>query len=401
MKLLRTSLITVIVGTSVSGAFAQDSIGAKIDQILANKWYEKMSIRGYTQFRYNRFAETNSKLKNTGGDKSIGDKQGIFMRRARLVFSGELNNKIFFYIQPDFATAVSGTNTDNTGMNDNFLSIRDAYFDYALTSNKEFRIRTGISKVPFGFENMQSSSIRAAFDRTEAMNTAAPNERDTGVYLMYAPVEIRARFKELANAQLKGTGDYGMFTIGGYNGQSLNKPEQNNDLHRVVRLTYPFKLNNGQFIEASIQAYEGQFGLAGKNYYDQRSGASFIYYPQPFGFQAEYNQGSGPEYDATQNKVRSQKLEGGYAQVNYAFTHKDERFFPYVRYQKYKGGRKNEKDAKSYDMNEWEVGTEWQPIPSLELTAAYGISNRKTSDSTNPNYDQSGNMIRLQAQINY
>jgi phosphate-selective porin len=52
-------------------------------------------------------------------------------------------------------------------------------------------------------------------------------------------------------------------------------------------------------------------------------------------------------------------------------------------------------------MNEWEIGTEWQPLPSLELTAAYGISNRRTADSTNPNYDQSGNMIRLQAQINY
>ncbi len=401
MKELRLPLLALVLGTTSAMAQSQDSIGAKIDQILANKWYEKLSIRGYTQFRYNRFAETNSKLKNPGGDKSVGDKQGLFVRRSRLVFSGELNNKLYLYIQPDFATAVSGTPNDNTGMNDNFVSIRDAYFDYALTSNKEYRIRTGISKVPFGFENMQSSSIRGAFDRTEAINTAAPNERDTGVYFMYTPTEVRARFKELSNPTLKGTGDYGMLTIGGYNGQTLNKPEQNNDLHRVVRLTYPFKLSSGQFIEASLQAYEGKFSITGKDYYDQRTGASIIYYPQPFGFQAEYNQGSGPEFDATQNKVRSQKLEGGYAQINYAFTHKDERFFPYVRYQRYNGGRKNEKDAKSYDMSEWEVGTEWQPIPSLELTAAYGISKRRTSTSTEANYNESGNMIRLQAQVNY
>jgi len=401
MKNSRLLLASVMMLGVASQSYAEDTIGSQIDKILANKWYEKINVKGYTQFRYNRFGETNSKLTNPGGDKSVGDNQGLFVRRSRLVFSGELNSRVYFYIQPDFATAVSGTNTDNTGMNDNFVSIRDAYFDYALTANKEFRIRTGISKVPFSFENMQSSSLRAAFDRTEATNTASPNERDTGIYFMYAPTEIRARFKELANAQLKGTGDYGMFTIGAYNGQTLNKPEVNNDMHRVARFTYPFKLSNGQYIETSIQAYEGQFGINNKDYYDQRTGASIVYYPQPFGFSAEYNQGSGPQFDATQNKIRSQKLKGGYAQVNYALNYKNERFFPYLRYQRYQGARKNEKDAKSYDMNEWEIGSEWQPVPALELTAAYGISNRKTSTSASPNYHQSGNMIRLQAQINY
>ena len=69
--------------------------------------------------------------------------------------------------------------------------------------------------------------------------------------------------------------------------------------------TYPFKLRNGQFIEASIQGYTGKYpvssvsdtttGQKGFLYNDQRIAVSLIVYPQPFGFQAEYNWGTGPE----------------------------------------------------------------------------------------------------------
>lgn len=397
---LKSLLIALTLMFSFAYAQSEETVGQKVDKILASKWYEKMSIKGYAQFRYNRLGETNRDLKNSAGDKSVGNDQSFFMRRARLVFSGELDKRVYYYIQADYATSASKAE-EYQSANDNYLNIRDAYFDYALTDDKEYRVRLGISKVPFGFENLQSSSIRAAMDRTESVNTASPNERDTGAYFMYAPTEVRNRFKELANARLKGTGDYGMFTIGAYNGQTLNKPEANNDLHRIARLTYPFKLQSGQYIETSIQAYEGKFNLDGEDFYDQRSGVSFIYYPQPFGFIVEYNQGTGPEFDINSNKISAEKLEGGYAQVNYALDHGTHRYFPFVRYQRYQGGRKNEKNAKSYNMNEWEIGTEWQPVPSFELTASYGISNRKTADSGTEYVSESGNMIRLQAQFNY
>src|SRR5688572_5872188 len=63
-------------------------------------WYEKLSWRGYTQLRYNRLLETNPKLKSEY-DRSIGDNGGFIIRRARLVLSGQVHERVYVYIQPD------------------------------------------------------------------------------------------------------------------------------------------------------------------------------------------------------------------------------------------------------------------------------------------------------------
>lgn len=368
-----------------------------VNDTLANKWYERIQFRGYAQFRYNRLLETNRNLTCSVCDKSIGNNKGFFLRRGRLILFGDITDRVFIYIQPDYGQDVgAGSNSQN------YLQIRDAYFDYALTDDKEWRVRTGISKVPYGFANLQSSSNRATMDRDDGLNSAAPNERDTGVYVMYAPTEVRKRFRDLTQNNLKGSGDYGMIAIGAHNGQTLNRPEENNDLHRVVRLTYPFKLESGQFIETSIQAYEGKFRASnGEDYYDSRTAASIIYYPQPFGFQIEYNVGQGPEFDESQNEVVTDELAGGYAQINYNLNVGNHRFFPFIRYQEYQGGRKIENGNFSASQ-EWEFGSEWQPHPALEITATYAISDRVVKSATAAqNSDQNGQFLRLQAQFNY
>ena len=263
-------------------------------------------------------------------------------------------------------------------------------------------MRTGLSKVPYGFDNLQSSSIRGPFDRDDALNSGVPNERDMGLFFMWAPSEIRKRFKELATYQLKGSGDFGVVSIGAYNGQSMNRPEKNNDLHRVVRVTYPWKLSSGQIVEASLQAYEGKFNASDNNdYYDQRSAASFIFYPQPFGIQAEYTEGTGPEYDAKTNQIKSQKAKGGYAQVSYQILGETSRYYPFVRFQEYDGARKLETNAPTNRVTEWEIGSEWQPNQAIELTASYMISDRYTQSSPTNKLHVKGNVLRLQAQFNY
>jgi Phosphate-selective porin O and P len=403
---MQAIVLLVLIFTQL--AFAQEEKGATVQDVqrminetLASKWYERIQLRGYADFRYNRIGETNNKLTCNLCDQSVGDKQGFFMRRARLVFFGDVNDRVYIYIQPDYSTNASAAN----GTQMNYLQIRDAYFDYHLTEDKEWRLRTGIQKVIFGYETMTSSANRAAFDRSDAINSAAPNERDTGLALMYAPTEIRKRFKELANATYKGTGDYGAFAVSAYNGQSLNRTEKNNDLHRAVRVTYPFKLKSGQFIEASLQAYEGKYNTAdqglNKNFYDARQAATLVYFPQPFGFQAEYNVGQGPEYDASQNKIRVRNLKGGYALLNYAYFHKTVRYAPYIRYQEYHGGYKLQTNAQSGRMHEWEVGTEWQPHAAFEMTVAYGMQDRLNQSSLTNRSHQKGNLVRLQAQFNY
>lgn len=407
-------VLVLLMFSAAANSQSTDERGATIADVkklisdgFANKWYERIQMRGYAHFRYNRLLETNSKLNCSQCDKSIGNKQGFFLRRARLVFFGEVSDRVFIYIQPDYASdALSGS--PNTTQQ-NFLQLRDAYFDYAITKDKTWRLRTGLSKVPYSFETLQSSANRGPLDRSDAINSGVHNERDLGLVLMYAPAEIRQRFKDLTSNNLKGSGDYGMIAFNVYNGQTMNRPEKNNDLHRAARFAYPFKLESGQFIEVSLGAYEGKFNTytnnslaeRDKDVYDQRTSAGVIYYPQPFGFQAEWNVGQGPEYDPTTNTVKKKNLDGGYAMINYQYYLGDHRFFPYLRYQQFKGGRKLESNATLNKVTEWEVGTEWQPMPAVELTAAYAISDRLTQSSSTNRAHEKGSLFRLQAQFNY
>ncbi len=366
-------------------------------------WFEAISIRGYGQVRYNRFLETNPDLNCEQCDKSWGKGGGLFLRRLRVIIYGNVHERVYVYIQPDFASSAS-----STGLH--FGQLRDAYFDLALDKNKEFRLRFGQSKVPFGFENMQSSQNRLTLDRNDALNSAVSNERDLGVFFFWAPKKIRKRFSDLVNDGLKGSGDYGVFAFGVYNGQTANKPEANENQHMVARLTYPFQFKNGQILEAGIQGYTGNYVVTTltKNvtmekaeFLDQRAAASIILYPQPFGFQAEYNIGTGPEYNVDSNKVMQKELMGGYAMINYMLKIKKQVIFPFVKYQMYDGGKKHELDARSYTVNELEIGLEWQPIKNFEFVAMYTMSERRFEDAVLKDNKQKGNLLRLQAQFNF
>jgi hypothetical protein len=372
----------------------------------AKKWYDAFSIRGYAQVRYNRLFETNSKLKCDQCDKSIGENGGFFIRRARIIFSGNVHDRVFFYIQPDLASAPSSTTN-------NFAQIRDLYFDVALDNKKEYRFRIGQSKVPFGFENMQSSQNRLPLDRADPTNSALSNERDLGLTFYYAPAKMRELFAKLVNDGLKGTGDYGMIGLGAYNGQTANKTESNNQPHLVARLTYPFELANGQIMEASIQGYKGKYNLnadlrnvgvrlpANAEFIDERFATTFVLYPKPFGIFAEFNSGLGPEFDKATDSIQVKKLQGGYLTATYRAVVGNQVVMPYLRYQWYRGGKKHEVDARSYDLKEWELGVEWQVYKNFELTAAYTISERRFEDFKLQENLQRGSLMRLQAQLNF
>ena len=376
----------------------------KVEEKKAH-WSDKITIRGYTQVRYNRLFESNSDLVSEQGDKSIGNKQGFFIRRMRIIFFGQLSDNVYFYIQPDFASSASSTSL-------HFGQLRDAYFDVSLDKKREFRFRIGQSKVPYGFENLQSSQNRLPFDRNDALNSAVSNERDLGVFFMYCPKKVRELYSSFVNDGLKGSGDYGIFSFGLYNGQVANKPELNNNSHIVSRLTYPIKLGN-QIIEPGIQAYSGMWVMPkdqitsttkvvkSYEYLDQRYAASLVLYPKPFGIQAEYTIGKGPEYDAGKDSILTKDLKGGYVTLSYIIKIKKHIIIPFVRGSTYQGGKKHELDARSYRVDEIEGGIEYQPFKNFEFTAAYLYSDRTTSDRTKENNYQFGSLLRLQAQLNF
>lgn len=370
---------------------------------VSKKWFEKVQIRGYVQARYNGLFQTNEDLSCEQCDKSWGGDNDFFFRRMRIIFYGQLNPRVYFYLQPDFASAPSSSSL-------HFAQLRDAYFDVGVDSKSEFRFRIGQSKVPFGFENMQSSQNRLPLDRSDALNSAVSNERDLGVFFYWAPENKRKLFSSLVSTGLKGSGDYGIAGIGIYNGQTANKPELNPNKHIVARVSYPLELKS-QIIEAGIQAYKGKVTLAStssgvgyatdKLYDDERVAGTFVLYPKPFGILAEYNIGKGPEFDKWSDSITTQRLKGGFITASYKMDFKNNTVIPFVRYQTYQGGKKHELDARSYRLKELELGIEWQMTANFELVAMYTMSSRRYEDFETQNNYQRGNLLRLQAQVNF
>ncbi len=366
------------------------------------KWYQKLSIRGYAQLRYNYV--TDDKKLVSEYDSSIGNNKGFQFRRVRLVISGDVTDWLSIYIQPEFGTSAG------TG-NNNFAQLRDAYTDIFLpflSKDKEFRIRAGQSKVPFGFENLQSSQQRLALDRVDGLNSAVNGERDIGFFFYYTPADTRKLFRSLIDKGLKGSGDYGVLGVGVYNGQTLNVSEANDNKHVVLHATYPFELPYGQIIQVGADAYRGVVnvttapgaGLAttagNVNILDERIGAHFVLYPQPFGFQAEWNWGRGPELNAARTAVQEGYLQGGYVQAMYKWDD----FIPYIRWQEYNGGKKHRTNSPFNVVRELEVGMEYQISRALELTVAYAWMKR--TDTINAPYDiHDGQVVRCQLQWNY
>lgn len=392
------------------------------------KWYDKYSLRGYTQFRINEsiWEDEGSTLPHHTGDRSVSPNQNFLIRRARLILAGDVSEHMYIYFQPDMAVTTPGS-SDGT----HFVQLRDWYTDLYIDTSKVYRFRLGQSKVPFGWENLQSSSNRIPLDRNDGFNSAVRNERDLGLFFYWTPEFAQDFFKEVLDMGLKGSGNYGVFGIGAYNGQGGSFVEQNDNLHVVARLTWPFILPNCQHVEIGAQAYTGKYTvvssgaisprgvgptavpagtLAAGNVAgirDERVGGTLIWYPQPLGFQAEWNVGRGPSLNDDQTEVIDRSLTGGYAMTMYHLQGPwGGDLFPFLRWVYYRGGYKPERNAPYSEIDEWELGCEWQINPQMEFTGIYTITDRTNTTAINQanveSYRQyDGQILRFQFQINY
>jgi hypothetical protein len=333
------------------------------------------------------------------------------IRRGRFIFSGDVSDHLYLYAQSDFNAS--------TGAADFSLQMRDLYADVAFDTAKAWRVRLGQSKVPFGWVNLQSSQNRAPLERPDAVNGAVEGERDLGAYLMWASPEARRRFRDLVSLGLKGSGDYGVFAVGAYSGQGLNRPDQNGDPHWLARASYPFKLASGQYVEVGAQGYYGRFvpqtqainpgsgsvtpTRPDAGVVDERVGVTAVWYPQPFGIEAEWNIGRGPELSDDLTRIESRPLQGGYVQVNYRRAGQGGRsLFPFTRWQYYDGGRKFARNAPSMKVNELDLGVEFARWAELELTVIYTRTFERTRTSLFPYIAATNaNRIGFQAQWNY
>jgi len=384
-------------------------------------WYEKLGVRGYAQVR---IADVlgygdGSFPAQTVTDASVSDDQSFLIRRARLIVSGDVHEHLGVYLQPEFAA-----NVPNSVDANQYVQLRDWYGDVYVDSDKVHRFRVGLSKVPYGWENLQSSAVRLPLERSDALNSAVRNERDLGVFYYWTPESAQDFFKNAVDSGWKGSGNYGLFGFGLYNGQGGSFREQNDRLHAVARLTLPACLPSGQMVELGMQGYAGQYVVltspiaplgagdptapaanpAGLT--DERLAWSFIYYPQPWGFQCEWNVGRGPRLNADQTDVGVGSLSGGYLQTMYRLQSDWGIWWPFARYVHYRGGYKSERNSPDAAIDEWDLGVEWQINPAAEFVTMVTLTDRTNTSAVNRadelSYGQFvGSALRVQFQFNY
>ncbi len=408
-------------------------------------WTSHINVRGYVQNRVTALqgGDEGAVLwpDPSFGDDTSGDGRGqnFRIRRARIIFSGKIGDHLDFYIQPDFASTPTGA----SGSGNNFAQLRDAYGDINITKNKVHRIRVGQSKVPYGYENLQSSSNRLSLDRVDALNSAVRDERDTGAFYYYTPETVQALFKEIADTGLKHTGNYGMFGFGFYMGQGANVNDVNDNWHTVARFTYPWKTESGQIYEAGIQGYKGRYVRSVGSYLkapgssktptiasedrfgsstigefeDERAAVSFRMYPQPWGLEGEWTTGRTPGLEMNEGAngtVANRNLHGGYIQGSYfandvyLFNSNIGNLIPFIKWQYFDGYNKAETNAPKNQVNDWELGVEWQIAPEVELAAVYhrmkrtNMTTSGTFNTLNGSYRTfEADALRLQLQYNF
>lgn len=391
---------------------------AEVGMLSSPRWYERIRVSGYIQNRY-------SLLDNTMMDIPLGDRVAttdpntFYIRRIRVVFQGQISDRLAFYFQPAYEGNQQALSN---------LEIVDAFGDFFITKDKQHRFRFGQHRTPNAFDTYRSSSNRQELDRHESVQSGAPGERDLGLAYYWSPKISQQRYAQLATYH-NGPGDYGDFGIMVWNGQGRNRAELNSDKHIGVRLAHPFELPNGRLVETGLFAYRGIFtvSLPGTNavsrcpldlrqdgsanncrVLDERITGYIWTPPQPWGLLAEYTLGRGPQRDSD-GFIRESALYGGYVQPYYTWRYSDVgQLTGYFRWGEYYGGFKNIQgvDGRSKTIN---VGLVWEPDTHWRFVAEWmykeGLHSSLVSSSPNvaltntaPQSEFTGNLFRLQAQ---
>ena len=386
------------------------TVSAEVSKALAGKWYERISLRGYTQFRRQEVTSQRGAVLEVPADRTVSPNESFGIRRGRFIFSGDLSDHLSLYAQSDFNAS--------TGAADFSLQMRDLYGDIFLNKGKTVRVRLGQSKVPYGWVNLQSSQNRGPLERPDALNSAVEGERDLGASLMWASSTARQRFRDLVAQGLKGSGDYGVAAVGFYSGQGLNRSDQNGQAHVLARASYPFKTAGGQFLELGVQGFRGHFVAptqaitAGATTFtptqsaagvlDERVAVTAVVYPQPFGLEAEWTFGTGPELASDLRSITSRSLHGGYVMASYRARHASGTWFPFARWNYFDGARKFARNAPRNEVNELDFGVEFARWAEVEVTGMFTHTFRRTRTSTFPYaLTRDANRVGFQVQWNY
>ncbi len=282
----------------------------------AKTWFERLSLRGYTQLRVNEFLSGDdtapagrARLRSVH-DGGISDRNNFTFRRVRVVLQGDIHERLFLYIQPDFAVNVSnqsGASRAETSRSCETLSPTCTSTTSAARSCGSASRKSPTAGKTCNRRRTASPSTgrtrSTARSRASAISASRPTTR-RGMYSASGTASPRAG---RSCSAITAPSASASITARPSTGSSRNK-----DLMVAGMATWPFELDAlgpifaGQVVEVGASAYRNRFqpeiragGVSPVAFDDRRVGLHAILYPQPFGLQAEWNWGRG------RNSIRS------------------------------------------------------------------------------------------------
>lgn len=309
----------VVIGTRLDKVESDlAALGARVDTVEAIltdeegafktlesdvKKLKKISVSGYVQARFNKFEGNLDKKSGTEPNDNFS------VRRARIKVTGKPTKNSEAVVQLDAGQGFTGESGPS-------VSLKDAYVGYYFfeTAERGLSVFMGQQKWPFGYEVVQSSSVRECPERSLVVQRFFPGERDRGLIITH-PLFSK-------NLMLK---------LGVFNGNETKFGDPNNYKDAVGSVRFSW----GD-IEGGISGYYGKgiVGSDGKLYYGNKDvksrwGADIqIYKFDNLSLKAEYIRGRGIDggdptkpFDPAWTKISQ---DGFYAQAAYMLTRSDE-----------------------------------------------------------------------------
>ncbi|HEX8407691.1 MAG TPA: porin [Thermoanaerobaculia bacterium] len=241
----------------------------------------KLKVSGYLQAQFVEDERSRNELTGTG----TRNFDQFSVRRARVKFTYRMTPSSRFVLQPDITS--SG------------VSLKDGYVELTepWTTGKH-TLTAGQFNWPYGFEIMYSSSSREVPERSRAIRTLFPGERDRGLMLSGLGFDERFNYRV---AIVNGTGTTQTF-------------DANKRKDVVGRLGYSFGA-----IDVGASAYRGSDLVAtnttpaGREFDKERMGVD-VQWATPIpglGLRGEYLQGKQAPASGT-SRTRSQDVDGWY-----------------------------------------------------------------------------------------
>ena len=264
----------------------------------------RMKLSGYIQAQY---VNDETSVNALSSATATRNKDQFSIRRGRVKFTYQFSPTSRFVLQPDITT--SG------------VVLKDGYVEYTEQWTPwHHTLTAGQFNWPFGFEIGYSSSDREMPERSRAIRTLFPGERDRGIQLSGL-----------------GLGDRFNYKIGVVNGtgtsQSFDFNKRKDIVGRVGGTFGPLDIGASIYRGAELVSVTG--ATAGREFDKEREGIDFqLVTPIPgLGVRGEYIQGKQPPAPgAAANAALSADVEGYYF---YAIQNLGTRHQFVIRYDSY------------------------------------------------------------------